>query len=98
MQPTRIDSMLLTKTLSFAGKLRVAREALIPPREDDEDESLESFATRRLGREAFENLVEPIVSGIFTADPSRLSMQATLPQFVEMERKARWLDPWSFTQ
>ncbi len=87
MQPTRIDSMLLTGTLSWAGKLRLAKEFFVPRRESDQDESLESFAIRRLGREAFENLVEPIVSGIFTADPKTLSMQATLPQFVEMERR-----------
>ena len=86
MQPTRIDSMLLTGTLSLAGKLRLAQEIFIPRREGDADESLESFALRRLGREAYENLVEPIVSGIFTADPTTLSMQATMPQFVEMER------------
>jgi len=86
MQPTRIDSMLLTGTLSMAGKLRLAKEFFIPRRESTEDESLESFALRRLGREAFDNLVEPIVSGIFTADPKTLSMQATMPQFVEMER------------
>ena len=87
MQPTRIDSMLLTGTLSWAGKLRLAKEFFVPRRESEQDESLESFAVRRLGREAFENLVEPIVSGIFTADPKTLSMQATLPQFVEMERR-----------
>ncbi len=87
MQPTRIDSMLTTGTLSWAGKLRLAKEFFVPRRDSDEDESLESFAIRRLGREAFENLVEPIVSGIFTADPKTLSMQATLPQFVEMERR-----------
>jgi protoporphyrinogen/coproporphyrinogen III oxidase len=87
MQPTRLDSMLMTKTLSWAGKVRVAKEYWTPARSDIEDESLESFVTRRLGREAFENLVEPIVSGIFTADPSTLSMAATMPQFLEMERK-----------
>jgi oxygen-dependent protoporphyrinogen oxidase len=87
MQPTRIDSMLLTGTLSIAAKLRLAKEYFIPRRESEEDESLESFAIRRLGREAFDNLVEPIVSGIFTADPKTLSMQATMPQFVEMERR-----------
>lgn len=86
MQPTRIDSMLLTGTLSLAAKLRLAKEYFIPRRESDEDESLESFVLRRLGRETFDNLVEPIVSGIFTADPKTLSMQATMPQFVEMER------------
>lgn len=88
MQPTRIWSILTTQTLSWPGKFRLGREWLVPPRKDSSDESLESFAIRRLGRETYENLVEPIVSGIFTADPKTLSMQATMPQFVEMERTA----------
>lgn len=87
VQPTRVWPILTTGTLSLAGKLRMLGEYFVKARLSDEDESLESFATRRLGREAFENLVEPIVSGIFTADPSRLSVQATLPQFVKMERE-----------
>lgn len=87
VQPTRVWPILTTGTLSLAGKLRMLGEYFVKARMSDEDESLESFATRRLGREAFENLVEPIVSGIFTADPSRLSVQATLPQFVKMERE-----------
>ncbi|RMF44610.1 MAG: protoporphyrinogen oxidase [Planctomycetota bacterium] len=88
MQPTRVASVLTSGVLSWAGKLRLLGEMWVPPRQlDDADESLESFATRRLGREAYLNLVEPIVSGIFTADPSTLSMQATMPQFLEMERR-----------
>ncbi len=87
MQPTRVGSVLATGTLSWAGKLRLLAEIWTPPRGSDQDESLESFATRRLGREAYRNLVEPIVSGIFTADPTTLSMQATMPQFLEMERR-----------
>ncbi len=86
MQPTRVGSILATKTLSWRGKMRLLAELWIARKEGDEDESLESFAVRRLGREAFESLVEPIVSGIFTADPSTLSMAATMPQFVQMER------------
>lgn len=87
MQPTRIDSMVTTQTLSWRGKLRLAKEYWVAARRDSSDESLESFVTRRLGKETFENLVEPIVSGIFTADPATLSMAATMPQFVDMERK-----------
>lgn len=87
MQPTRIRSMLATRTLSWSGKLRLLGEYWVKARESAADESLESFVTRRLGKEAYENLVEPIVSGIFTADPKTLSMQATMRQFVEMERK-----------
>ena len=88
MQPTRIGSILTTRTLSWSAKLRLLGEFWIPRRAVDEDESLESFSTRRLGRETYENLVEPIVSGIFTADPATLSMRATMPQFVEMEQRA----------
>jgi protoporphyrinogen/coproporphyrinogen III oxidase len=87
MQPTRVGSILATRTLSWKAKLRMLAEFWTARRDSEEDESLESFATRRLGREAFENLVEPIVSGIFTADPSTLSMAATMPQFVKMERQ-----------
>jgi len=87
VQPTRVWPILSTPTLSWRGKLRLLSEYFVPQRTSDEDESLLSFATRRLGREAFERLVEPIVSGIFTADPAQLSMQATLAQFVKMERE-----------
>lgn len=87
VQPTRVWPVLTTRTLSWSGKLRMLAEYFVRSRADESDESLQSFAVRRLGREAFENLVEPIVSGIFTADPAKLSMQATLPQFVKMERE-----------
>ncbi len=87
VQPTRVWPILTTKTLSWPGKIRLLAEYFVPSRLADTDECLQSFATRRLGREAFDYLVEPIVSGIFTADPAQLSMQATLPQFVKMERE-----------
>ena len=73
--------------LSWKGKLRLAAEPWIRQRAEPEDESLAQFATRRLGREAYERLVQPLVAGIFTADPEKLSMQAALPQFVDMERR-----------
>ncbi len=62
-------------------------EYFVPKRIENSDESLRDFAIRRLGKEAFERLVEPIVGGIFTAKAETLSMQAAMPQFVEMERK-----------
>jgi oxygen-dependent protoporphyrinogen oxidase len=87
MQPTRIGPILATPILSLAGKLRVLRESFVPRRQSQQDESVESFAVRRLGRECFEKLVEPIVGGIFTAQADKLSMQAAMPQFVRMERE-----------
>ncbi len=58
-----------------------------------DDESVASFARRRLGREAFERLVQPLVAGIYTADPEQLSMAATMPQFWACERRHGSLGP-----
>lgn len=84
MVPRNPWPLLKSPLLSPAGKLRVMAETLIPgaPRED---ETLASFATRRFGREAFERIIQPMVGGIYTADPQRLSLRATLPRFLEME-------------
>jgi oxygen-dependent protoporphyrinogen oxidase len=50
------------------------------------DESLSDFVLRRFGREALDRLVQPLVGGIYTSDPQRLSLAATMPRFLEMER------------
>ncbi|QDU27377.1 Protoporphyrinogen oxidase [Anatilimnocola aggregata] len=87
MSPAKVWPILKTPLLSPLGKLRLASEYFIPGKRDDQDESLTSFALRRFGREAFDRLIQPLIGGIYTADPDRLSMQATLKQFVEHERK-----------
>lgn len=87
MRPTQFASILSTPILSLPGKLRLACEPFIPARRDESDESLQSFVTRRLGRETFERIVQPLIGGIYTADPTKLSMAATMPNFVEMERQ-----------
>ncbi len=86
MVPGRIWPLLTSGLLSPWGKLRVLGEYFVPPKKDDGDESLASFARRRLGREAFERLVQPLVGGIYTADAEKLSLAATMPRFLDMER------------
>ena len=87
MSITRLAPLLGSPLLSWRGKLRAAYEPLIPRRADEGEESLADFATRRMGREMFERIVQPLVAGIYTADPERLSVQAALPQFATMERE-----------
>jgi protoporphyrinogen/coproporphyrinogen III oxidase len=87
MAPQRIWPMVTTPILSWPGKLRLAAEYVVPRRKSPRDESLADFARRRLGRETLERLVQPLAGGIYMGDPERLSIQATFPQFVEMERK-----------
>jgi oxygen-dependent protoporphyrinogen oxidase len=83
--------MLTTPILSWRGKLRLLMDLLIPRRDDEVEESLAGFVRRRLGREALDRLVQPLVAGIYTADPTNLSLKATLPQYLAMEREHRSL-------
>lgn len=89
--PNRIGPIFTTPILSFRGKLRMLLDLILPRKDIEGDESLASFVKRRLGREALERLVQPLVGGIYTADPNDLSVKATLPQFLSMENDHRSL-------
>ncbi|WP_068786521.1 protoporphyrinogen oxidase [Paenibacillus phocaensis] len=89
--PTQMWPMVKTGLLSPASKLRAGLDLLLPARSGGGDESLGGFIRRRLGREVLENLTEPLLAGIYAGDTAELSLQATFPQFMEMERKHRSL-------
>ena len=86
LSPSQLLPLIRTRLLSPLGKLRALREYWVRVRRETTDESLADFTRRRLGNEVFERIVQPLVGGIYTADPQKLSMQATLPQFVAMEQ------------
>jgi oxygen-dependent protoporphyrinogen oxidase len=87
LAPTRLAPILTSPVLSWTGKLRLLLDLILPRRDEETEESLAAFVRRRLGREAFDRLVQPLVAGIYTADPNDLSLKATLPQFLAMERE-----------
>jgi oxygen-dependent protoporphyrinogen oxidase len=88
MAPTKLLPILTTPLFSLTGKLRMGLEWFLPPRKDNQDdESLASFVTRRFGREALDRVVQPLISGIYTAPPEKLSLSATMPRFIELEKK-----------
>ncbi len=86
--PTKLGPFLKSGLLSWRGKLRLAAELLIPRRSACGDESLGAFFRRRLGEEALERIIEPLMTGIYAGDADSLSIQATFPRFPEMERQA----------
>jgi oxygen-dependent protoporphyrinogen oxidase len=92
LAPGDLAGVLHSSLLSPLGRLRVLAERFVPRRMAGPEESLESFAVRRLGREAFERLVQPLAAGIWTADPARLGMAAACPEFLamELERGSLW--------
>lgn len=87
LTPVKLGPVLRTPLFSPWGKLRMALEFVLPAGGTGADESLASFVRRRFGREALERLVQPLVGGIYTSDPERLSVQATLGRFLDMERE-----------
>lgn len=89
LAPTRIMPFLRSRLLSWPGKVRIALDLLLPRGTRETDESLASFVRRRLGREALDWLAQPMVGGIYTADPEQLSLRATMPQFLQMEERYR---------
>lgn len=87
MAPSRLLPFLRSRLFSASAKLRVLFEPLVP-RGGGEDESLRSFVERRFGREIFDKAAQPLLGGIYMADPEKLSLSATMPQFLEMEKRS----------
>jgi len=85
MIPTSLEALEESELLSAEGKARFAAEPNVPPAADDADESVGSFVSRRFGREAYEALVEPLLTGIYGGDGDLLSLQATFPQLRALE-------------
>src|ERR1043165_4968553 len=93
LAPSRMWPFITSDIFSVAGKARMAADLLLPRKNTNgtTDESLASFVRRRLGVEALDRMAQPMVGGIYTADPETLSLGATLPRFLEMEREHRSL-------
>lgn len=91
LAPTRFWPLVTTSLFSWPGKLRMGLDLVLPRGGEGGDESLASFVIRRLGREALDRVAQPLVGGIYTADPDKLSLAATMPRFLEMERQHRSL-------
>ena len=88
--PTKFIPFATTGLFSWGGKIRMAVDLLIPPKQvvpgEMNDETLESFVVRRMGRECLDRLAEPLVGGVHASDPTQMSLAATFPRLLEMEQ------------
>ncbi len=87
MIPGKVMPMLTTRLLNPLQKLRIGLDFILPVRKGDADESLGSFISRRMGRATYENLIEPLMSGIYAGDGDQLSLQSTFPFLHDFEIK-----------
>ena len=85
--PTKISPFIFNRTLPVSTKIRMAMEYFYPPKDFLGDEALGHFMTRHFGQKAFELLIDPLLGGIYASNTDHLSLQATFPQFQQMEKK-----------
>jgi len=85
--PSKLGPFLKSGLVSPMGMARMAMDLVLPARKAVTDESLASFFKRRVGREAFNRLVEPLMAGIYAGDAEQMSLQATFPRFQELEQR-----------
>jgi oxygen-dependent protoporphyrinogen oxidase len=93
--PARAWSLLRSGLLSPAGAARLVGDVVVRRRSSEEEgragppapeETVAEFFTRRLGPEAYARVVEPLLAGIHAGDATKLSLPATFPRFIDMER------------
>ncbi len=87
MIPTNVSAILCSRLVSWFGKARMGLDFIQPKKAVNGDESLGAFVSRRLGREAYENLIEPLMSGIYAGDGDQLSLASTFPYLRDLETK-----------
>jgi oxygen-dependent protoporphyrinogen oxidase len=83
--PENAAAFLRSGLISWPGKIRMAAEIIVPPYREDADETLAAFCRRRLGEEALEKLIGPMVSGIFAGDPETMSLKSCFPRIHQLE-------------
>ena len=89
--PTKFVPFATTGLFSWPGKVRAGWDLFVPKKKlapgEFNDETLESFIVRRMGREILDRLAEPLVGGVHGSDPAKMSLAATFPNLLEMEQK-----------
>jgi oxygen-dependent protoporphyrinogen oxidase len=90
LQPIPLSPLqfLRSTLMTTRGKLRMVAEPLQPARRDDADESLGDFVRRRLGEEALDKFIGPVLGGIYNTDPNIQSIMVSSPVMREMERES----------
>lgn len=85
--PLQKRSLLTSSLFSTTGKLRALMDLRLPKGKEVEDQELGTFFRRRFGNELVDNLIEPLLSGIYSGDLDKMSLMATFPNFYNLEQE-----------
>jgi oxygen-dependent protoporphyrinogen oxidase len=83
--PGDIGDVFRWPGLSRAGRRRAAQDLLRGKRKDGVEETLGGLLRRRLGDEATDMAVAPLLAGLYAGDIDRLSARATFPELPAWE-------------
>jgi oxygen-dependent protoporphyrinogen oxidase len=84
--PSNLWQALATPIFNFRGKLRVLAEPFIRQNRDNPDETLASFARRRVGQEFLDYAVNPFLGGVYACAPEDLCTRHALPRLWRLEQ------------
>ncbi|GAB3062189.1 protoporphyrinogen oxidase [Salinicoccus sesuvii] len=83
--PTELVPFLTTDLVSARAKLRTGFDFIKGPIDIYTDISVGKFFRNRVGDEMLENVIEPLLSGIYGTNIDELSLMSTFPHFKETE-------------
>jgi oxygen-dependent protoporphyrinogen oxidase len=84
--PADADALARWRALSRSGRLRALTDLVRKAHPPAGDEPLGALLRRRLGDEATDRLVAPLLGGLFAGDVDELGVRATFPELAEWER------------
>lgn len=84
--PSLPPAALSSPLIPFSEKLKLLREPFVT-KGTTEDESIRHFISRRTSEWLADNIVDPIIAGIYAGDIVKLSMRSSFPKFWAMERE-----------
>jgi protoporphyrinogen/coproporphyrinogen III oxidase len=87
--PFSIGAFVTSDILSWPGKLRLLLEPFTSAARDEE--AVADFFTRKIGREAYENLVGPLYGGLYASDPQQMQIGLSLRHVLREFRVGRSL-------
>ncbi len=85
--PRSPGAFLASNLLSLRGRLKLLLEPFRSRGRGVADESIAEFGRRRLGQEAVDVLLDPMVTGIYAGDVEALSMRSCFPRMVGLEQE-----------
>ncbi|WP_085506907.1 protoporphyrinogen oxidase [Thalassobacillus devorans] len=85
--PTKVRPFLFSGLFSPVGKVKAAKDFVKSKSAPQDDQSLGHFFRNRLGDDVVENLIEPLLSGIYAGDIDNLSLMSTFPNFYHLEQE-----------